>query len=349
MELSTIQMALNNWTIIDNQLNFTDVNSSSFDLGNVSGSTLEGGQETPSPWLVYLCFALQNFLLAFGLFGNTSGVIVMLRLPGKLQTFGLLVAALAVTDMLGLTTNLFNLMHSPMILGVDVRARTDVGCIAFHATDIFAKVNSAYITVLICIDRFLAVQFPLKFKSMVTREVRLVSVCVCACVSLFIGLVTSIQYTKINNGICQLGHGPSKTLAQFGLRLMLFILATVIPMMILLSLTPVIIFRLKQRQTVMAKLTNKEEGTRLVRTSVMLTCVVVAYIILVGIPYAAFTVLRFRGVAGNASTEVMLLCIITSAQMNHAINICLYNISNKEFREEFLRLFGCSCSGDQTP
>ena len=339
---SAAQTVLNNWICIGEMANHTYLNTSSPHLQNGSGATINNNDENLSALLAL--FAFNIILFIFGLFGNISGIIVLQRLPGKLQTFGLLVAALAVTDMVGLTYNLFHFLPSSAILNFDVRAATDTGCVVFMVVSLFAKTNSAYTTVLICIDRFLAVQYPLKFKSMVTRKVRIVSLSVCASISLFVGLVLSLNYSTTSNGICQLGYGPAKTLAQYGLVLLVFALFTVIPMVILLSLTPVIIFRLKQRQTIMAKLTNKEEGTRLVRTSIMLTCVVVAYIVLVGIPSAVFTLLRVWGGDGAVSTDVLPQCLITAVQINHVINICFYNISNKEFREDFLRLFGCSCN-----
>ena len=45
--------------------------------------------------------------------------------------------------------------------------------------DLIAKMYSSYIIVLICIDRFIAVQYPLQFKQIISRKVRILSLCIC--------------------------------------------------------------------------------------------------------------------------------------------------------------------------
>ena len=342
MENATIQTALKNLTTREELLLDVNSNHSSIHLITGRAATFQDDVESPpAAWLVYTLFALNSLLVIFGLFGNVASILVMLRSSHNLHTYGLLVVALAITDILGLSTNLFHFLPSPLILNTDIRATSNIGCIVHQAFSLFATANSAYITALICIDRFLAVQFPLDFKSMVSRKIRVISLCVCACISLLVGLALSINYYTINNGICQLGFASPQTFTQYGLRYLLLVFFTFIPMVILLSLTPIIIFRLKQREMLMAKLRSREDGTRLIRTSIMLVCVVVTYIILVGIPSVVFAVWRVRGAEGNVTNENTVLYVITSVKVNHAINICLYNISNKEFREQFLRLIGC--------
>ena len=342
MENSTIQTALNNLTTREELLKDTNLNHSSIHLITGSVATFQDDDESPpAAWLVYTLFAFNSLLVIFGMFGNVSSILVMLRSSHSLQTYGLLVVALAMTDILGLWTNFFHFLPSPLILNTDIRATTNIGCIVHQVVSLFAAANSAYITALICIDRFLAVQFPLEFKSMVSKKIRVISLCVCACISLLVGLGMSMNYHTINNGICQLGYTPPQTFTQYGLRLLLLGFLTFIPMVILLSLTPIIIFRLKQRETLMAKLRSRDDGTRLIRTSVMLVCVVVAYMILVGIPSVVFTVWRFRGGGGTVTNLNTILYAATSININHAINIFFYNISNKEFREQYLRLIGC--------
>ena len=337
----------NNWTQIEDMETNTSLDNSSYYLRNDSNGLFDDDEKSSQSWLLYTLFGVNCLLLIFGMFGNSLGMAVMVRSSNKSQTHSLLIIALAISDIVVLTTNFLNLLPLPVILNIDVRAFTDIWCTLYMVVDRTAKTNSAYLTVLICIDRYIAVQYPLRYKRILSRKVRIVSVCVCGCIALFVSLVPSILYSEIKNGICQFGSSGSKTFsrnAHFIYSLGMLSIFTFIPMMVLLSLTPIIIFKLCQRQAIRARLTTKEDSTRLFRTSVMLICVVIAYIILVGIPTAVFTALRLGGAGGNASTDILVLYIATAMQINHSINIVFYVISNIEFRQQFLRLFCRSCN-----
>ena len=340
MELSTIPTLSTNWTHIEDIKTNTSLDNSSFYLRNDSSGLFDDGEKNSQPWLLYTLFGVNCLFFIFGMFGNSLGIAVMMRSSNKSQTYSLLIIALAITDIVVLTTNFLNLLPLPVILNIDVRGFTDIGCTLYVAVDRTAKTNSAYLTVLICIDRYIAVQYPLRYKRILSRKVRIVSVCVSGCIALFVSLVPSIQNSEIKNGICQYGSSEN---ANFIFSLLMLSIFTFIPMMVLLSLTPIIIFKLCQRQAIRARLTTKEDSTRLFRTSSMLICVVVAYIILVGIPTAVFIALRLGGAGGNASTDTLVLYVATAMQINHSINIVFYVISNIEFRQQFLRLFCRSC------
>ena len=341
--LTTAYTTPENGTDIDVLTNDTGLNISSIYLRNVSRNALSTIEQNSSPGLTYALLGLNAFFLAFGFFGNTAGVIVMLRSAKELKTHTLLVVVLAITDIGVLGTNSFYLLPSPLVFNFDTRAIADIGCAIFMAVDLIMKTNAAYITALICIDRFIAVQYPLQYKRIVSRNARIISLCICGGVAIFAGVVASSQYSEIENGICQLDASAHKTLAHLSLRFMMIALITAIPLVILLSLTPVIIYKISHRQTIRARQATKEEAARLIHTTAMLIGIVVAYIILVGVPTVVNAVLRMGGNDGNASNHIMLLSFVTALQINHSINIAFY-LSNTEFREQLLRLFGCCCS-----
>ena len=349
LELQTTFTTANigNWPNTDLLTNLLEVNISSLNFVNtgLTYSNFTDSGENTAAWVlyIYVIFCLNCLFLIFGVLGNVSSIIVMLQSPQKLQTYGLLVVVLALTDTLGLTTNFFRLLPLPVILNSDLRALTDTGCTISMVFDLTAKMYSSYIIVLICIDRYIAVQYPLHFKQIVSRKVRVLSLCICGCMCLLSGIVNAVMFSEIKNGICQLGTNETKTYMQNILRILSISIFNVIPMVILLSLTPIIIFKLKQQHAIRARLTAKDESNQLIRTSVMLISVVVAYIILVGIPSLVFLGLRVAGVDGNVSNDILFISVATAIQINHSTNICLYVISNKEFREKFLRIFGCSC------
>ena len=331
------------WTDNDVLTNDTGLNISSIYLRNVSRNALSTNDQISSPVLTYSMLGINALFLAFGLFGNTAGVIVMLRSAKELKTHTLLVVVLAITNIGVLVTNSFHLLPSPMVFNFDARAMADIGCTVFMAVDLIMKTNAAYITALICIDRFIAVKYPLQYKRVVSRNARIISLCVCGGVAIFAGVVASSQYSEIEDGICKLDASAHTTLAHISLRFMMIALITAIPLVVLLSLTPVIIFKISQRQAIRARQATKEDAARLIRTTAMLIGIAVAYIILVGVPTVVNAVLRMGGNDGNASNQIMLLILVAACQINHSINIAFY-LSNAEFREQLLRLFGCCCS-----
>ena len=346
LELQTTLTTANigNWSNTDIVTNVSVVNILSLNSVNASYSSFTDSGEHVAAWVLYVIFCLNCLFPIFGFFGNVSSIIVMLQPPRKVQSYGLLVVVLAITDTFGLTANFFRPLSLPGILNSDVRTLTDTACTIAMMFDLTAKMYSSYIIVLICIDRFIAVQYPLQFKQIVSRKVRVLSLCICGCMCLLSGIVNAVMFSEIKNGVCQLGSSEQTTFIQRIVRfLFLSLFYVVIPMGIIISLTPVIIFKLKQQHAVRARLTAKDESSQMIRTSVMLISVVIAYIILVGVPSLVFFGLRLGGVDGNVSNDILIILVATAIQINHSTNICLYVISNKEFREKFLRLFGCSC------
>ena len=344
LELTTVDISLENWTDIDDFKNDTNLNISSIYLHNASKNALSTIEENSPPVLTYTLLGLNAFFLAFGLFGNTAAVIVMLRSTKELKTHTLLVAVLAITDIGVLVINSFHLLPSPLVFNFDTRAMTEIGCTIFKTVELMLKTMSAYITVLICIDRFIAVQYPLQYRRIVSRKAGVMSLCVCGGVAFFVGVVASSKYSEIENGICQLDPSAHKTLHHSRLLFMIMAaLVTAIPLVILLSLTPVIIFKINQRQAIRTRLITKEDAARLIRTTVMLICIVVAYIILVGVPTVVRAAFKLGWVEGYVSNQIMLLILVTAVQINHSINLAFY-LSNVEFREQLMRLFECCCS-----
>ena len=116
-----------NWPNTDTVTNVSEVIILSFTSVNVSYSNFADSRENTAAWMLYALFCLNCLFLVFGFFGNVSSIIVMLQPPRKLQTYGLLVVVLALTNTLGLTTNFFRLLPLPVILNSDFRALTTLG------------------------------------------------------------------------------------------------------------------------------------------------------------------------------------------------------------------------------
>ena len=292
-------------------------------INNTTSSFKEDGIHLSTSF-TYTLSSLNCFFLILGIFGNILILIIMMRSSNRFKSYYLLIIALAMSDMLALITNTVNQLALLEVFNVDVRALTDIGCIIFMCVYRTAMFSSPSIIVLKCMERFVAVVFPFKSKRILSRKVSIASLCISVFLSLIVGFLPSILYSKVKDGVCQLNANIYHTIPHIILRVVIYSFVAVIPMMMLLTLTPVIILKLYRQRAVQTRLTTQQLSTRLFRRSVMLISIVTAYMILVGIPstvYIVFILNSSLAVAENeAYFNTVTVCIFTGIQINNNRN-----------------------------
>ena len=294
--------------------------------------------------LAYTLFIMTCLFLVVGVFGNISIFIIMTRPSNRSKPQNWLVITLTIIDTLILVTNTFNQIDLLPIFNEHIRGVSNIGCKIFWCVQRTATLSSTTITVLICIERFIVVVYPLKSRHVLTRRVFIVSVCVCGIFSLLVGLVLSVPYSGVKNGVCVRDTHTYRTNPHVALRQSWYSILTIAPVLILISLTPVTIYHLYRQQALRARLTSQEQNIGSFQISVMLISVVIAYLILVGIPNTFQLVWRWF-VPGRRINIASLIAL--AVQINHSTNFVLYGMSNEKFRKQCLRLYGCSCRKSQ--
>ena len=156
-----------------------------------------------SPGTTYTIFGLICFVAILGLCGNFSILAFMSKMRSQLKGHDVLITVLAALDSLAITTITFTTPYIDEAIGMDITAISNISCKLYYSVFYSSIYDSSLVVVLICIERFLAVWFPLKSRSLLSPTT------VRRCVSVFLTplvlayCVTSILYCEVDgDGIC---------------------------------------------------------------------------------------------------------------------------------------------------
>ena len=291
---------------------------------------------------------LPTFLIV-GLFGNSLTIATMMSKEFLNMTSRYILICLAFSDTTLLLTQPFNKIFFRNMLGYDPRALSDASCKIFFHIFKTAKMTSSWLIVLLCFERFIAVVFPLKAKTIITKRNMFILI---GLDYVFIGTYNAVWTFSsiVVNGVCK----PDVTYPETKQKYRDFLLAgssfySLIPMIIMAILTPIIVAKLliqrnKRRQMSSGMGTAKKDSDT-VRISAMLIGVVLAYIIFI-LPITVVHNLAFwKGVSAFDTNTLDFFVLREVAQMleqfNYAINFFLYVLCSTKFRSrvfEILRI-----------
>ena len=290
--------------------------------------------------LTYTLFALTCFFTLFGLCGNGLILISMWKLGIRSKGHGALITALAICDIVALISFALTQPCVHSVVGMDIRAVSTIVCKISRAIILAAISSSPAIISLICIERFLAVWFPLRTRPLLSEKniFRAIWVCVTPIVLIFITM--SVLYCEIEDGICQGNFGGTEYSTvlkripdtRFYNVCVGFILIS--SMLILSILTPLTIVKLYKQMVIRRRLTTSELNDAHFETSVKLIAVVIAHAILIGLPGIAIGSFRIK-LSGNTLSGITIASLL-----NHSINFLLYNIFDSDFRMNIFALLG---------
>ena len=309
---------------------------------STSNSTFDEEWELPKPFS-YTIFSINCVLFIIGIFGNVSIISVVMRSHNRSSSYNVLVLILAISDMLSLTTNSVNQQTLLKVVDIDFRALTDIGCKTIVSLQRTTSIMSISIIVLIAIERFIVVVFPLKAKVILSRKVTIRSLCICGVLVLLFGIGPSFLISPVNEGRCSLN---SNFMQNRSGTIFAYSISIVVPFLVVLALTSIIIYKLYKQNAKRANLTsNKTLRSGQVRKTIMLTSVIVVYVILVGIPTTLFLVFQLNSSQNDITTRDLIerACSLTCMQVNYSINFLVYGLSNVDFRQRLLSMLGCPC------
>ena len=305
-----------------------------------------GVKETATkPWFHYASYAIVPLLLFVGLFGNTTVIIIMARKHFRTTTTAVFVIALALSDTKFILLFPFTKSFTNDIFGLDAKAITLTGCKAFFCMFRSAKIFSSWVVVLICIERFIVVWFPLQAKRILTRQTAIILVVSAFCATYIFDAVWSYT-TSIVKGTC-IPNYPTVEKKDFSMAFLIAgtVIYNVLPSIFLVSLTPLTIFKLMRHRAKRLKMTGSkshrtDETYRITR---MLLAVTIAYVILVTPISVAHSIAFFSGDNIFQSTNEDFIIFREIAQigeqLNYVVNFFIYVMFNSTFRRNFLKVF----------
>ena len=278
-----------------------------------------------------------------GIVTNTATLVALKGTPFSAIPSSHILSSLAVADTLTLVTVQFHKKVLVDLIGKDVRALSNEGCKLFFFVVHFAKMLSAWFVVLICIERFVVICFPFHAKGMCTKT------------SAFRGIAVVIALSVVYSGIWTLSTrtdersqcNPSFVDPQTRLQATILIvigsaLIGIVPMAILIVLTPVMCLVLYKYRNLRKGMTSSRTND-VTKTSSMLITLCVTYVIL------QLPLIVAHNMASNRSenvytTKYVPLVVLYKVgnileSINYSCNFFLYIACNRMFRLKILSLF----------
>ena len=328
----------------------TDVflNSSTDTFVNATVTSFLSDTNSSIPSSKYIQFSVTLFFVIVGIFGNSCTIVIMTKQRQSYNAHGLYLTALALADMKSLLVVTFNKPLLIDIFGVDVRAFTDIGCKLFKYIGRAAVISSSYFVVLICIERFIAIWFPMKAKFLLSKKKAIYSV-LSIVATIYLVNIPCMVYTGIQDGIClpDFVLEPTHILPRIN-SMLTWVLHTMIPTFIMIILTPLIIFKLYRQKQIRSGLgvgeNQQDDVTN--RITVLLISIVVSYFFLVCIFSIAFWVLNLLGIKVLTSSSrwarVFRDVYETAELVNYSFNFFLYVVTSADVRRQIGQLFRSS-------
>ena len=303
-----------------------------------------------SPGVVYLSYITLPIFLVVGMCGNSLTIAVIFSKTYRASFHGILITAMAFTDITYMLTVPFSKPFVQEMFGVDVRALSPVGCGVYYTLYKGGKICSAALVCLICLERFVLTWFPLKARAIVNKRTALITVSVCTIsIATICGILSS--FAGVKSGKCKsmlLTPANKQTGTIFSLIGMT--LHSFIPTTVLLAFTPPTIFKIFYRRTARlglqsqsnkrSKESGPDDGNR---ACMMLLGVICSYLLLVTPFCTTRNIYKLKGIdikyypklwAKNMDA-VAMIC----EEANCVINFFLYCLLSRSFRTQLKALF----------
>ena len=276
-------------------------------------------------------------LAVLGITGNILSAIVMLRKNLRQNTSSIYLLVLAFLD----TIMLLFMLGKMWILAVwdvDVTALSSVGCSIFFIVIRFVAYNESWVLVLVAIERFVAVWWPLDVRTIFTRKLAIIQV---ICLAVVLGLLDinilwTIKFTPWNPMMkCQ--HDET---VQNVWDLIDAFIATVIPFVIMIVCSVLIVVKLMMNKFRRAS----GRGLPISSITIMLMSVCITFIVTT-LPIKFFGILMAvlkKAYGCCFATNVLFPVGLLIHLSNYAVNFLLYCANGSKFRAELKEMFGMS-------
>ena len=296
-------------------------------------------------WINYMTYILCPLLLVVGLCGNIMTLLVTRNKYYRRSSHGIYLTAIACADITFLLVFPFKKDFVHELFGRDVRTVNSFVCKSFFFVFRACRLCSSLFVAVICVERFVAVWFPLRIKHLSTRRAALTAVC-----CIVFGTCTLSAIWAIASGIKQdkcTHHGTEhknklllKICSVIGMTLRSFV-----PTIVLLLLTPVTVSRLLRHRSARRTMScnSKKARDETARTSMMLISVIFAYIALITSFCLLKNGLKINGIDIVTSKEPWAKTLFEFSQLfeqlNAVVNFILYALVSTSFRKYLIAVF----------
>ncbi len=286
-------------------------------------------------------------LIIVGSVGNGLSFMLMMQKSVRSTPFGYYLAHVAVADTIYLY---FGLVPAVVMKfgGVDIFTLHNLAC----KTGTFLRCSSGdfaiWLVLTVTVDRFIAVKYPFKAKTLCTlakaKVVCVILLCLSCIFNSYIFVTRGLVYVN------ELSVSTCKVMSTYFfferyIRPWYNIIGLmIIPGGSMIILNTIIIVTLWKHNKARQDLTNRHDATvsiQVLHTTITLLAVNMMFIILVCPCFLMITILSYITLSSKAFPYVLTICVVL-ININHSCNIFLYVLTSKQFRDTLMKWF-CSC------
>ncbi|XP_048729951.2 formyl peptide receptor-related sequence 6-like [Ostrea edulis] len=319
-------------------------------FANMTSSVLVS-ENASKQWIDYIQFVFLPITIVLGIVGNLLTIIIMLSERFANSPSSILLILLSLSDLVALLSQPFNKTNFNDLIGLDIRAFTDSNCKLYILIRRTSKMMSSWAVVGLCLERFIAVWFPLKAKLFVTKRLVLILVISGLVIIASFNAVWSYA-SKVVNGRCNpdvYDYTNSTERLKYGVMLQFGTgIYSNVPIILLTIFTTLIATKLFYHRRKRRSMTSRSSGDQDVRITAMLIGIAIAYVILI------FPITVLHNIAyqkrlhafTEASDGFSLYKEIAQfmEKLNYCLNFFLYVMTSSQFRQELrTKLFSCRC------
>ncbi|XP_025094220.1 putative G-protein coupled receptor F59B2.13 [Pomacea canaliculata] len=281
-------------------------------------------------------------LVGVGVPGNVACILVTTSMT--LTTATLYMSMLAVADLLALVLKL--IFHQIVIHNVTVNT---FAC----KVEVFVQLVSCYANwtlVLVCLERFLSIRFPLKKKIYFTKKRAILIAVLLGMILCLCYLYAFIQVDHREERYCDYPDSSFDFVRTYWYWIFTFIyyflpfvLLLIFPCLIIVSLR-----RQRKAREVMVRTTPDKSGeTTQTRVEVAISVMVVCDAIVVIVTFAPicilnliepFDILNHGSLHTRFTVKMLWLTALTLSEANYAVDFVIYFAASKKFRSRFIKL-----------
>ena len=282
-------------------------------------------------------------VVIFGLIGNAMTAAVLTRKRFRSRNISVYLLALAVVDSIFLVSNTMVSLSIKYLGGPDIQALSNPGCKLAKYIVMSSRAISAWLVVVLTVQRLLAMSIPHLASVLSTRKQALISTAV---IIVFVLALYSYLFYVIELGsvYCYWKNGLDRERTLLNITDLLFY--SLIPSVILGTCNSILIYMLFYSEELRKEATKNAcratSGAESRSITVILVLMSVSFIILT-LPMTLYQVVYTIGF--NPRIPILYPALYTLNLINHAVNFLLYCVSGPSFRAEIKDMFTCERSG----
>lgn len=317
---------------------------------NLTTEKPEERKNTAASRIERIGWAVVPTLFIIGLCGNILTIVILHKNSFQKLSIDVVLTVLAISDTVMIIMQPFNKKFFIRLISFDVRGQSLLSCKLFFWVWRCAKMTSSWFVVLISMERFVAVWFPMR-ANVINSKSHILILIGCVYTTIFSFNASWGVFCDVKSGSHCMPNMPVKEehralAANYVIAgTMIYSIIPVTIIFFLNCLTITQLFTQHARRQEMSSIESQSTNSgQTVKTTAMLLSVSIAFLVLV-VPISivhCISLLSNEPIFQSTNPKIVILRETAQImeQLNHACNFFFYVLTSERFRKEFLFIIG---------